>query len=123
MSQTQYKLNDEEFLSGIVGVVEANRFEHMCLWKRYHQELNYPWKDRLSGYGFTVGHLNDKPVHISLLTAVIKGQKLLFTFPTSKVVDHDMIDAWLKENLPEAILEDGYLNKVDADNFSNVFRD
>lgn len=104
-------------LAGVVGVVEANRFETMCLWQRHHKELGKPWIDNLSGRGVTVGHVEDMPVFISLRTAVVDGCKLLFIEATSQVVDWRMIDAWLARALPQS----AYRNKVDAGNFVNVF--
>lgn len=107
------------FLEGVVGVVEANSYESMCLWqehtKRHGKES---WVSNLSGFLEIVGHLNDKPVCISLFTTVVNGQKLLFWHATSTVVDHDIIRKWFEKNLtPEA-----YGNTTDAMNFHNVLR-
>lgn len=113
-----------EFLEGIVGAVEANRFEQMMLWsENRRRETPKTWKEHLSGYGQTIGFVGDMPVFVSLLTAEIEGQKVLFIHPTSQVVDHRMIEAWLNANLPKsAFWSCGRLNYVDADNFHNVFR-
>ncbi|QNG62650.1 hypothetical protein B1VFA_049 [Rhizobium phage B1VFA] len=107
------------YLEGVVGVVEANSFETMCLWERWKAN-GKSWVSTGHGYGPTVGRLADMPVCISILTATVEGQKILFIDPMSQVVDHRMIEAWLKENVPSALRKDGYLNKTDAMNFSNV---
>jgi hypothetical protein len=110
------------YLDGVVGVVEANSFEQHSLWKEAQREFPRVWKDVGHGYGQIVGSIGSMPVWISLLTAVVDEQKLLFFYPTSRVVDWDLIDKWLEDNLPRrAFRKDGYLNKTDAMNFANVF--
>ena len=112
---------DRNFLDDVVGVVEANSFERMCLWKEYKAN-GKTWVQNLSGCGINVGYITaQRPVFISLTTAVVDGHKILFVEPTSISVDHGMIGIWLKSNVPSAIKENGYLNVVDAGNFFNVF--
>lgn len=110
-----------EFLSGVVGVVEANSFERLCLWQEHHTRRL--WLDRNDGLLETVGHLDGMPVCLSLLTSKIDGHKVLFIDATSQVVDHRMIDKWLAETLPKTAFKNGgeYVNKTDAMNFHNVF--
>lgn len=110
-----------EFLDGVVGVVEANSYEHQCLWERYHGEYEVAWKTNSSGLGECVGKLADMPVCISLTTAVVGGFKLLFIDATSAVVDYRLIDKWLEDNMPATAHARGHLNKTDAQNFINVF--
>lgn len=107
------------YLGGVTGIVEANTFETMCLWREWTDNGD-TWVSTGHGYGPTVGTLADMPVCISLLTATVNGQKILFFEPISQVVDYRMIYAWLKENVPSALRKDGYLNKTDAMNFPNV---
>lgn len=113
-----------DFLAGVVGVVEANSYEHHMLWSENEQrEKPLPWKQNNCGLGETVGHIGKMPVFVSLFTAEVDGHKLLFIFPTSQVIDHRMIEKWLKRTLPRtAFCEGGYVNKTDAMNFHNVFR-
>lgn len=69
-----------------------------------------------------VGKLNDRPVVISLNSAMIDGQKILFIDATSELVDWGIVEAWLEKNLPSSA-RDGYrINRTDALNFHNVFR-
>lgn len=107
------------YLEGVVGVVEANSFEIMCLWQRW-QELGKSWVSTGHGYLATVGHVGDMPVCISILTATVDGEKILFIDPTSQVVDYRMVEDWLKTHVVTALRDDGYLNRSDAMNFSNV---
>lgn len=111
------------FLSGVVGVAEATREERFHLWEWFHEKLGWSWKSESSGIGRTVGHVGDMPVFIALSIAEVSGCKILFVEATSQVVDHRMVEAWLKRALPEAAFRpDGYINQEDAANFVNVVR-
>lgn len=110
------KCTDDEmirFLDGIVGSVEATHDEKSHLWALYTKELNKRWKENNSGILETVGYLDDRPVCISLSTAVVDGHKILFWHATSQVVDHVLIDEWLKLNTPD--------NRTNATNFHSIF--
>jgi len=111
------------FLNGVVGVVEATRYEQHCLWRentRLTQPM--PWKSNTHGLMETVGYVNKMPVCISLFTAEISNYKILFLEATSQVVDYRMIDAWLKATMPAtALRKDGCVNRTDAMNFYNIF--
>lgn len=116
------KLDDDmiALLADCVYAVEATRFEQMCLWQKYTGE-GYVWKENLSGRGATVGYLNDMPVAISLNTAVVNGNKILFYNATSVVVDWGMIEEWLQKNMPsDTKKHEGSLRKTDASNFHDA---
>lgn len=109
--------NMAALLDDCVCAVEANRFEYMCLWEKYTKD-GYIWKENLSGRGVTVGFLDTQPVHISLNTAIVNGNKILFYTATSVVVDWHMIRAWLEKYMPDtARWNDGSLRETDANNF------
>lgn len=110
-----------DFLTGVVGVVEATNAEKQALWERYTGKYGVDWKSRLDGLGETIGYLAEMPVFISLQTAEVGGFKLLFFHATSQVVDHRLIEEWLRANVPGTAWKDGRVNKTDADNFINVF--
>lgn len=107
----------EELLKDVVGIVEATSFETMSLWQKYKDS----WIQNNGGYLPTVGMIDGRPVVLSLFVNVVNGHKLLFIEATSQVVDWHMIEQWLTTNVPSAVRNDGYLNKVDAMNFHNVF--
>lgn len=111
---------EKEFLQGVIGVVEATSFEYHQLWKDWEDKST--WKSNNSGYGQVIGYLDSRPVFLSLRTAIIVGQKVLFIEPTSEVVDWKLIDTWLLVNLPETAMIDKRINRTDAMNFTNVFR-
>lgn len=106
----------ENFLTGVVGWVEASSYEQHCLWKEWHLDGNLVWIENLSGLGREVGRIDDRPIFISLRTALVDGHKLLFVDPTSVVVDHDQIEQWLRTKLPP----EAYCVRSDAQNFPNV---
>jgi hypothetical protein len=108
------------FLSGVVGVVEANSYEARCLWQEC--QSRYLWIQDSKGLFETIGHIGDMPVCVSLFIVEVDRHKILFVEATSQVVDHHMIDKWLAEKLPRTAFRDGgeYVNKVDAQNFHNV---
>lgn len=116
---------DEEivkFLEGVVGVVEANSYETLCLWKEETGERKTSWIDDTRGILEVIGHIGDLPVCISLRTATVDGHKILFVDPTSRVVDHEMVQLWLEKNLPKSAFEGNYINRADAMNFYNVIK-
>tara|TARA_R110000851_G_scaffold4966_1_gene20782 strand:+ start:315 stop:653 length:339 start_codon:yes stop_codon:yes gene_type:complete len=102
-----------EYMQGAVSVVEANTFEVMCLWR----ENKDNWVSVSSGYGICVGGDSsiERQTAISLSSALIGGKKVLFIYPTSVLVDWDLIDSWLSNNLPASVLI-----KTDAGNFHNA---
>jgi hypothetical protein len=112
-----------KFLDGVTGVVEANSFECQMLWEENQRLSKRTWKSSGAGLMEVVGSLADMPVCISLFTAEVAAQKILFLDPTSQVVDHRMIDEWLEKTLPlSARREDGRVNRANAQNFHNIFR-
>lgn len=113
----------EEFLKEVVGVVEATSYEGMCLWREYHQQRKVSWEQSRGGYMPTIGEVAGKPVVLSLLINRIGSRPILFMEVTSVVVDHSMVEEWLKLHLPPTAFKSGgkYINKVDAMNFHNIF--
>lgn len=122
-----------KYLDGIIGVVEANSYEQHMLWVEYSEEgskyggrpdaRRFPWQSTGHGYGETVGHFGDMPVHVGLMTVTVDGHKILMFDVTSTVVNHDMVRAWLDKNMPASARQpdDGRVNRVDAQNFHNIF--
>ncbi|APH74143.1 DUF2786 domain-containing protein [Aquibium oceanicum] len=121
-SITEVGVADEElkeFIKGAHGIVEANSFEYHQLYR--NSRTGRFWEENLSGIGRTIGHIDDKPVHVSLRRAFISGRRIVFIDATSQVVDHEMVREWLKRVMPATAFESsGRLNMVDANNFHNV---
>lgn len=112
----------EEFLRGVVGVVEATRYEKHSLWKEYAFSKKVTWEAGLGGPMVTIGKVDGRPVVITLMVDVIDGHRVLFVDATSQVVDWTMIDEWLLQNMPSSAYRKGsqYLNRQDPMNFYNV---
>lgn len=107
---------------GVIGIVEATNYESLCLWKEYHKEKGYTWVQQTSGSLVTVGEFGDMPVCIAPLVHIVDGKKIMFVEATSIVVHWLIIEEWLKNNVPSAVRDDGYLNKQNAMNFFNLLR-
>lgn len=114
-----------DLMCGVIGIVEATRFEEHCLWRDSDTRSatsHGEWVE--SGWGLlqTVGWLDSRPICISLGTATVGGHKVLFWHATSQVVDYVLIDRWFEEMLPQSARRpDGLPNRTDAMNFHNVF--
>jgi hypothetical protein len=115
----------KNLLAGVTAVVEANNFEKSMLWAENRRRATpRTWEDNLSGRGATVGHFGGEPVAISLFTANIDGEKVLFWHATSQTVNYPMVDEWLEQNLPRTAFradDPDRLNRTDAQNFHSVF--
>ena len=107
------------FLAGVVGVIDATRCEQSYIYEHATRH-GAVWKSDNVGRGVPVGFVGDDPVYVSLSTATVNGGKVLFYEATSKVVDHDLVRAWLEKHLPATARVDGQLNHSDATNWHNV---
>lgn len=126
-SPKPYKIDStiERYLEGAVGVVDATGCETLALWQRYHKEMGKQWDETRSGYLVTVGHYNKRPVCLCLDSAIVDGHKIIFVDACSQMVDHKLIDKWMKLNMPKSAYQDRgngkYVNRTNAMNFHNVF--
>jgi hypothetical protein len=105
-----------KFLDGVQGIVDATSNERHNLWEKWHYRPDgrkVSWDSNNSGLMERVGTLDNRPIVITLNTAVVNGKKILFVDPTSQLVDHKMIDKWIADNLPG-------VSRTDATNFHNV---
>ncbi len=109
----------EDVYKDVHGIVEANSFESLELWKYWHQEKGYTWVQNNHGWLVKVGEIiKGKEVWISPVAHIVNGRKILFVDATSSVVDWNMIEEYLKENVPSAVTRNKiYLNKENAMNF------
>jgi hypothetical protein len=68
------------------------------------------------GHMVTVGHIEDRPIVISLSYARIYGQRVVFWEATSQLIDHAMIEKWFEEHF--APINPG--NHTDVMNFHHA---
>ena len=115
-------MNDLERYKDVTAIVEVTSYETSCLWEKWHQQKGYTWVQDMSGPLITVGWIQDRPVYIAPLVHIVNGRHIMFVETTSSLVDWDMIEYWLKENVPCARTrhEGKYLNKETAQNFHNL---
>lgn len=113
-----------DFLKDAIGFVEANDFEIHSLWLHNEELKEYPdpWIENHSGRFVEIGQFGGKPICLSLISAIVRNQKVIFYHPTSLVVHWDMIYSWLVKVAPASARKGGILNKTDAGNFVNIFR-
>jgi hypothetical protein len=132
--QSGYEADEEmiKFLEGVTGAVDADSYAQHSLWERYAEQAKkffdtkggrrFEWDSSRSGLLTCVGSYDGRECWISLSTVKIDGHKILFYYASGTFVDHDMVEEWLKANLPDtARRSDGYLNKTDATNFHIVW--
>lgn len=77
------------------------------------------WKQVMSGFGLTIGSVNELPVHVSFSFAIIEGKKVCFYDCTSRMADHTMVEKWLISQFQ--LTHDGYTrwNHTNSSNFHN----
>lgn len=123
VEDADFKRDLDKFLEGTVGIVKANSYEYLCIWKEYHETKS--WDENLRSMFFGVGYLGDRQITVYMRVAKIDGQKIVFWESPSQLVDHAMIDKWMLDHMPGTARRDHdpeYLNRVDAQNFHNVLR-
>lgn len=113
-----------EIFKDVIGIVEANSFEHMCLFEE-RKDLN--WIENGQGLSFSVGSIGKRPVCITVFVETINDKRVVFWDATSQVVDYTMIHKWFERHLPISAFKKAHddiprVNSVDAMNFHNIFR-
>lgn len=93
-------------------VVEANDYEQLTLWQKYHGSVE--WLECSHGQGKTIGYIDNRCVFMSLRYAQINSVLVLFWHLTSEVADYKMANLWLRENVD--LLKDGNVRINDAQN-------
>lgn len=101
-------------------LVQATSTEKFYLWREFSHRsdliTDWPkinWKEISVGTSSQIGELDNRPVCICVFFADIEGRRVGFYEGISQVVDHKMIEEWLRNKNPEAY-------RTDAMNFSNA---
>jgi hypothetical protein len=79
-----------------VFVVEADLFKHRVLMNTWKDRV--AWEEDNYGCFAVVGKAFRHDIAVQFWWAKLDGHRVLFYEPTSQVVDHRTIDAWLKTN-------------------------
>jgi hypothetical protein len=99
-------------------MVEATSCERLYLWARYSYqsvtrhsaERTVIWES-LQSKLYTIGHLENRPIVVSISWHRINAHVVMFYEATSKLVDWAMIESWLAKQFPHI------KHKCDAQHF------
>lgn len=130
---TTYGQSVEQLLDKATFIVEASSFEQLMLWQQHARgsifsvvDKNHnlafeqlSWEQSGGGSLVTVGYHCRQPVCISLSWCRIDGQIIMFWEPTSRVVNHEMIEKWLKEHFTRKYDQGTRWASCDANNFGH----
>lgn len=108
-------------------VVEATWDEVYMLWGKYSNQSFYKtdlnswnWEDSNPGWCVEVGKMGEFLVIVSMQWNRINGVLVLFYEGISRVVDHEMIEEWLKARCAPRWDKGSRLAYTNAANFHNV---
>jgi Zn ribbon nucleic-acid-binding protein len=109
------------YLEGVTGVLEANSYETLAMWREKSEHFVLE-QVRCGGYLQTIAKAEDNTtVCLSIQLYTLNGEKILVVEATSRYVDYELVDKWLKKYMPEtAFKDDNRLNKYDAMNAGNL---
>ena len=114
----KFNESDSQFFKDVKFLIEADDYSQFALWKEFH-ELIDNWQEVSCGYNIEIGKLNRRPIVISINYAILNGKKVLFYWGCSQLVDHKMIEDWIKHFTEKTIRWDNNIRwaKCDAMNF------
>jgi hypothetical protein len=105
----------ERKLAETVFIVEATDLERLMLWRDHAERTN--WQQDNPGTMIIAGHLDGRPVCVTLTWEIQCGQRVLFWEATSEVVDYKMIKAWFAQNTHAPDWGGGRPARCNASNF------
>ena len=82
------------------------------LWERHHEEFD--WQEDISGLLVSLGSFARMPVNIELSWATIGGLLVVFVYPCSLLVHHQMVDRAVVDLFPASE------GSCDVMNFGNM---
>lgn len=117
-----------ERIAGTKFVVEATSCEVQMLWERHsidamfaRPETNrYKFEQLNPGFIETIGHLDNRQVNVEMFWHRINGVLVMYVNSVSQVVDHKMIEEWLKKKCSPRWCGGSRLAHTDASNFHHV---
>lgn len=119
------RMSPDEKLKRVDFFVEANRFAIHELWSKYYGSNNkadkLEWIQDMSGFGRTVGYINNSPVSVEFSFYTIGDRFVCFYYATSRFVDWNMITEYLDKNWPVKYDNDSRRARTDAENFHNCY--
>jgi hypothetical protein len=119
--------DDSDLFKDVVYVIEATSFEYHTLWINYHYRpqpgSNFikDWEQINPGYLVNIGELDNRPICVNVSFAKLNGKKVIFYDAVSQVVDHVIVDKWIKTYTDKIITKSGGRAHCDAMNFVHCF--
>lgn len=107
---------EKEFKEGVQFILEATKCESFFLWKEDNDMTSYT-----SGIGVHIGNIDDNPkmpVWVCIGVSNYRGFKYLEYEVTSRYIDYNMVDEWLKyhfKNIPQTNANNSHILKHAAD--------
>jgi hypothetical protein len=108
----KFNKEDKKYFQDVVFLVEATSHEYHFLWQEFSTEyLTLPyapvesekfkrwrvkWVQVTMGHGVTIGELDKRPIVVDISYAFLNDKKVMFYNGCSQLVDHKMIEEWLK---------------------------
>lgn len=79
-------------------IVEGSHEDSFNFWKMWHSVLSVVQDGR--GFGQQIGELGGYPVCVTVFWHIVEGKRVAFVAGSSRVVDHTMVEEWVKETFP-----------------------
>lgn len=117
--------NHPNYFTNFEYLVEATHNEQQFLWVMWAKEaadwgytssLKVPWDGDSTSWFGTIGHLNKRPITVTISGVTINGHRVAFYEANSELVDWKMIEEWAKKTFPQLFMSDKRLT-CDAANF------
>lgn len=116
---------DAELFKDVEFVIEATSTEQHYLWcenDRNEYNRKVTWVEVSMGHAIPIGSLDGRPVNVSLSYAVLNGVRVMFYYGVSQVVDHKMIEEWLRYHTENLRYGGGRWSRCDAMNFAHCLQ-
>ncbi len=124
----EYDETHRTLFDNVAFLVEATDTEYLSLWYNHSSESKHSipgssplvWVQEPMGHAIQIGMVASRPTVVSIRYALIERQRVLFYYGCSQLVDHEMIDQWLRHFTEKTIRYDGSRwAHCDAANFHN----
>jgi hypothetical protein len=124
---------DIDLFKEVVWLVQATDEEQFNLWEKYahdsdhrvHKDICIKWEQRNPGHSVTLGHLDGRPICVSVAYNYLNGKLVMFYDGTSQLVDWKMIDEWIEYHAEKCLGWEKTWETwphVNAANFATCFR-
>lgn len=98
----EYCEEHKELFDNVVFLVEASSYERLTFWKDHfhapHKGMPVirTWEQESRGQMVYLGKIDKRPMYVQIWWDVLNGKRIIFYEGCSQVVDHKMIEDWLK---------------------------